>query len=220
MRLWLVTLTAWALACSGHDDDGPFAPSIDAATDGHGDLACAQLDESGCLDRDDCHAAYAVTPCRNVLGYCAEYQRCEVGPADCLGPATCERVAPFCAGPYVVSYVGSCYGDCVRADQCAGCRADKMTFTQATGCANDGSVEFCVPPVLQRALSTIAPTVTCAPGRGRAGCDPATQLLCMFPTAGADCAAPHGALGDEAWDSLCGVSMLPEVTAIVPTILE
>ena len=62
--------------------------------------------------------------------------------------------------------------------------------------------------------------MTCAPGGGRAGCDPATQLLCQFATDGTTCEAPHGALTVDAWDTLCGITMLPDVTAIVPTILE
>ncbi len=217
MRSLLTAFTIGALAvvtgCGGADQQ----PPIDASPAGG---ACATLDEGACLARGDCHAGYQVDPCRNLLGYCATYQACAAGLADCLGPATCERVAPFCAGPYVTSYLGACYGPCVRADQCAGCRADKLAFTQATGCANDGSVELCIPPVLATAITTLAPTATCAVGTGRAGCDPATQLLCTIPTAGAACTAVHGALTDDAWATLCHLSMLPEVTAIVPTILE
>jgi hypothetical protein len=210
-----MTIVLFVAACGADAATGP----IDAAADAPG-LACPALDEAGCLARADCHAAYVVTQCRNLLGYCAAYQRCDPGAADCQGPATCERVAPFCAGPYVTTFVGQCYGDCARADQCAGCRDEKMTFTQATGCANDGSVELCVPPVLEHALRLIAPTIHCAVGTGRAGCDPATQLLCSFPTDASTCTAPHGALTDAAWDTLCGVSMLPDVERIVPTILE
>jgi hypothetical protein len=201
------------------DATGPIDAAGDAPIDAPA-AACPSLDETSCLARADCHAAYAVMPCRNILGYCAEYQRCDAGAADCLGPALCDIPSPFCAGPYVNSYVGACYGACVRADQCAGCRADKMTFTQANGCANDGSVEFCVPPVIEHALMLIAPTVHCAVGVGRAGCDPGSQLLCSFPTDATTCTAPHGGLTDAAWDTLCGVSMLPDVERIVPTIFE
>lgn len=219
MRPALATLVLGALAlggCGGGDEQ----PAIDAATvDGAGG-ACGTLDEVGCLARTDCQAGYQLTPCENVFGYCASYLACAAGPADCLGPATCERLPPYCAGPYVTSYLGACYGPCVRADQCAGCRAEELMFTQADGCANDGSVEFCIPPLLEPAVTAIAPTVTCAVGIGRAGCDPATQRLCSFPTGVATCTAPHGALTDAAWDTLCGLTMLPEVTAIVPTILE
>lgn len=205
-----------AAACG--EADGPQG-ATDAAPDGVAG-ACAALAEGACLTRGDCHASYQVSACRNLLGYCAEYLACADAPADCTGPATCERVAPFCAGPYVTSYQGACYGDCVRADQCAGCRTDKLAFTQATGCANDGSVELCVPPVMEHALKLLAPTITCVVGTGRAGCDPATELLCSFPTDASTCVATHGALTDAAWDTLCGISMLPDVTRIVPTILE
>lgn len=216
MRAGAIAMVAWLVAACG-DRDG--APPVDAADDGPAS-PCPLLDEAACLDRSDCHAAYELFPCRNLLGYCPEYRRCEAGPADCLGPATCERVEPFCAGPYVISHVGACYEGCARADQCAGCREDKLAFTRATGCANDGSVEFCIPPVLEHAFALIAPTVTCAVGGGRARCDPDTQLLCTFPTTGPACASPHGALVDEAWAALCAVSQLPDVTAIVPTIFE
>ena len=215
-----VALATIAAAACGAEP----AVAIDAATgagaiDGPA-VVCDALDEASCLARDDCHAGYEVSPCRNILGYCAEFAACDPGQADCLGPASCEIVEPFCAGPYVNSYRGLCYGRCARADQCAGCRADKISFTQATGCANDGGVELCIPPVLQHALAMIAPTVTCAPGVGRARCDPASELLCQFPTDATTCAAPHGALTDDAWDTLCGITMLPDVTAIVPTFAE
>jgi hypothetical protein len=42
----------------------------------------------------------------------------------------------------------------------------------------------------------------------------------MFPTDASTCTAPHGALTDAAWDTVCGISMLPDVERIVPTILE
>lgn len=198
--------------------DGPLV--VDAVASDGPSVDCAALDEAGCLARSDCHAGYDVTVCDNPLGYCAAYQRCVDGAAVCVGDAACDRIPPTCLGPYVHTYVGGCYGPCARADQCAGCRADKLRFTQATGCENDGSVEFCVPPALEAAVRVIAPTVTCAPGGGRAGCEPATELLCFFPTSGAACVAPHGALTDQAWDAVCGLSMLPDVEEIVPTFFE
>jgi hypothetical protein len=213
MRLCLV-LAAGALAVSSACE-ASFDEPRDAATG-----SCTELDEAACLARADCHAGYQVTPCENVFGYCAAYLGCGDDQANCLGPANCDIQQPFCAGPYVTSYTPTCYGPCVRADQCAGCQDAKMAFTITDGCANDGGVEFCIPPALQPAIALIAPTVTCAPGGGRAGCDPATQLLCQFPTDATTCTAPHGALTDDAWDTLCGITMLPDVTAIVPTILE
>jgi hypothetical protein len=158
--------------------DGPLV--VDAVASDGPSVDCAALDEAGCLARSDCHAGYDVTVCDNPLGYCAAYQRCVDGAAVCVGEAACDRIPPTCLGPYVHTYVGGCYGPCARADQCAGCRADKLRFTQATGCENDGSVEFCVPPALEAAVRVIAPTVTCAPrrrpGRMRSG-DRAAVLL-------------------------------------------
>ncbi len=215
----LIALALAAAAAAAACGEAGEQPVVDAAVDGVGG-ACAVLDEATCLARSDCHAGYELFPCRNILGYCAEYRGCEAGVADCLGPASCERVEPFCAGPYVNSYRGLCYGLCVRADQCAGCRADKMRFTQAAGCDNDGSVEFCIPPVLEHAIAAIAPTATCAPGGGRARCDRESQLLCSFPTGAAECATPHGALTDPAWDTLCGITMLPDVVEIVHTVID
>ena len=194
----------------GGGDDAPTVPPGD----------CAGLAEAACLARDDCHAGYEVFPCRNILGYCPSFLSCEDGAATCDGEPSCERIEPFCAGPYVVSHVGLCYGPCVRADQCAGCREDKLAFTRATGCENDGSVELCIAPELAHAVELLAPTITCAPGGGRAGCDPATQLLCLLPTGPAECESRHGALTDEAWDTVCALTMLPAVARIVPTWFE
>lgn len=193
----------------------------DQLPDGGGPTgACVDLGEAACLTRDDCHASFQVTQCRNILGYCAQFLTCADEQANCTGPANCDIVEPFCAGPYVISYTQTCYGGCVRADQCAGCQDAKLTFTQADACANDGSVEFCIEPVLAEAIQQIAPTASCAPGGGRAGCDPATQLLCQFPTGASECVAPGGAVTDEAWDTVCGITMLPGVIEIVPTIFR
>jgi hypothetical protein len=223
MRFALLILVVAALGgCGGRSPIGSVGDGgagDDGGTGGDGgSAACPDLGETACLARADCHARYHVTECRNVLGYCAEFVDCRDGEANCLGPANCDIIEPFCAGPYVISYTPTCYGPCVRADQCAGCLDTKMAFTQADGCANDGSVEFCIPPVLATAIQMIAPTAACAEGTGQAGCDPATQLLCTFPTGASECVADHGALTDGAWGTLCGISMLPDVVEIVPTV--
>lgn len=211
-----LVLVLAGVGCGGADD----AVTHDAATRDAAGGACAALAEGDCLARSDCHAGYTLSPCENIFGYCAAFGGCRSGQADCLGPAACAAPTPSCGGPYVISYVGACYGPCVRADQCAGCQTDKLAFTQASGCANDGSVEFCAPPALVHAFATLAPTVRCVAGVGRAGCDPATEQLCSFPTDASTCTTVHGALTDAAWDTICGLTMLPEVTRIVPTILE
>lgn len=105
----------------------------------------------------------------------------------------------------------------------APCPAHKLAFTKETGCANDGSVEFCLPSgddaLLARARA-IAPTIQAGSSRGRAGCDVPAETLYAFPTGDAECVARHGALVDAAWDRLCRLAALPEVRAIVPTWYE
>ena len=91
-------------------------------------------------------------------------------------------------------------------DQAAACPVHKIAFTQAQGCQNDGSNEFCVPAAdtaTLAAVQRIAPAVTCGAGRGRAGCDPAAQRLCFFPTSDSTCTGRHGALTDSAWSQHC-----------------
>lgn len=103
------------------------------------------------------------------------------------------------------------------------CRSDKMSFPRERGCENDGSVEFCLPAgdgALLALAQAIAPTLRCAPGGGRARCDAARELLCLFPTGEAQCVTRYGALTDEAWATLCGLAALPEVRRIVPTFFE
>ncbi len=114
--------------------------------------------------------------------------------------------------------------DLAGADLYRFCPTQELAFTQADGCANDGSVEFCIPagdPALLARIATIAPSVHCAPGGGRAQCDSSTQPLCSLPTSGPPmCVTQHGALSDEGWRLVCELASLPEVTRIVHTILE
>jgi hypothetical protein len=207
-------------------DGGQAAPDAAAPDASAPDLSpappCTGLDQASCDARTDCHGVFTDSPCKCLpLGCCAMFERCADGPADCTGPALCDAAPPYCDGPYVVSYTPSCYEGCARADRCGGCFPAKLAFTQASGCANDGSVEFCLPPTLVAAAQTINPAITCAPGSGRAMCDPAVELLCFFPTVDASvCVASHGALTDAAWAELCKLSSLPEVRQIVPTFFE
>lgn len=184
---------------------------------------CAGLDRAPCDLRADCHGVYTDSPCKCLpLGCCAMFERCADGQADCTGPALCNEPPPYCDGPYVVSYAGSCYEGCARADRCGGCRPEKMTFTQQTGCDNDGSDEFCLPQTLVAAVQTINPAVKCGGGTGRAMCDPSVEQLCLFPTVdAATCVSPPGgALTETGWAELCQISVLPEVRKIVPTLFE
>lgn len=108
-------------------------------------------------------------------------------------------------------------------DPAAACPVHKIAFTQAQGCQNDGSNEFCVPgadATTLAAVQRIAPAVTCGAGRGRAGCDPTTQRLCFFPTSDRTCTARHGALTDSAWSQHCQIAALPAIPRIVHTWFE
>jgi hypothetical protein len=114
-------------------------------------------------------------------------------------------------------------GDLAGADAIVMCRTDKIDFPQSQGCANDGSVEFCVPADdgrLLRQLAAIDPAITCRPGGGRARCT-MTELLCFLPTRGPSaCLADHGAMTDAAWARVCHVAALPQVRRIVHTVFE
>ncbi|TKD05312.1 hypothetical protein [Polyangium fumosum] len=103
------------------------------------------------------------------------------------------------------------------------CPTSELAFTQATGCMNDGSVEFCLPTGNEALLAhvrEIAPSIEAGSSRGRAGCNLPAETLYFFPTGEAECVAHHGALVDAAWDKLCRIAALPEVRAIVPTWYE
>lgn len=105
------------------------------------------------------------------------------------------------------------------------CPVEKIKFTQATGCGNDGSVEFCIPDgnaALVAELEAIEPMISCAAGGGRAGCnDPTGLLLCFYPTRFPDqCTTDHGAMTDDVWADMCAIVAKPEITEIVHTIFE
>ena len=109
------------------------------------------------------------------------------------------------------------------SDQAGACPTGKIAFTQAAGCSNDGSNEFCIPKgdaATFMEVKRIAATVSCGPGRGRAGCDPARQDLCFFPTDPSTCTRPHGPLTDAAWAQHCQLATLPAVPQIVHTFFE
>ena len=110
-------------------------------------------------------------------------------------------------------------GECVPIE----CQEEKLSFTQETGCANDGSVEFCIPSsdatAILATLHSIDPAISCAPGGGRAGCVD-TEQLCFLPTSSDLCDAQHGALTPLGWDRVCRVSELDYVDQIVPTFYE
>jgi hypothetical protein len=99
-----------------------------------------------------------------------------------------------------------------------------MEFTQATGCRNDGSVEFCLPKDEQvvKRLRALAPELQGPMGSaGRARCDLAREALYFFPTRpGLECVEQSPALTDAAWGMLCRIAADPAVSRIVPTWYE
>jgi len=114
--------------------------------------------------------------------------------------------------------------DLTGADLFVSCPTQEIMFTQALGCANDGSVEFCIPDgdaALRDRIKAIAPTVTCAKGGGRAKCNAPDLLLCSLPTQGPPlCTMQHGALTAEGWYVVCSLAAMPEIKEIVHTIFE
>jgi hypothetical protein len=109
-------------------------------------------------------------------------------------------------------------------DVCAGPGREKIQFTREASCGNDGAVEWCIPdsdPELVATLAAISSTIHCAPGGGRAGCYTGGKLLCSYPTHYPDqCLARWGEMKPEVWDDICQVAAQPQITAIVPMILE
>lgn len=104
--------------------------------------------------------------------------------------------------------------------------AGKLLFTQADGCANDGSIEFCVAKAdaaLQAEVRRLAPTVTTGGSRGRVGCEPEEEILFFFPTPGHDpavCTGRHGALTDRAWGQLRALAALTGIRRFAATWYE
>lgn len=113
-------------------------------------------------------------------------------------------------------------GDAGEDSEASTCRTDKLEFSQETGCRNDNAVEFCLPANDALALSQakgIAPTLRCAPGGGRAGCQPGITLLCQLPLPREQC--PYGGpMPDALWLAVCRLAALDAVTSIVPTWYE
>ncbi len=140
---------------------------------------------------------------------------------SCL--ATVVLIAAACS--HTVAPTGSTVDAPIIVDTAVtGCKLAKIAFTQAQGCANDGSVEFCIPNNASAvaAVTAIAADTSCAAGGGRAGCLATPNLLlCSKPTMfPAHCDATHGALSASTWATLCQIAELPMVTQIVATILE
>ena len=100
-----------------------------------------------------------------------------------------------------------------------------MQFTQAKGCENDGSVEFCIPAndaALRGRLDALGAGLTYSTSTGRAQCDHEQELLVLFPTPKDDArvCTSEGALRRRPWAQLCSIAREPAVKAIVPTFYE
>lgn len=109
-------------------------------------------------------------------------------------------------------------------NDCAGSGRDKIKFSREQSCGNDGSVEWCIPDndaQLVSTLATISSTIYCAPGGGRAMCHTGGKLLCSYPTSyPQQCLTSWGEMKPEVWDDICEVAAQPQITEIVPTLLE
>jgi hypothetical protein len=108
---------------------------------------------------------------------------------------------------------------------CATGHTDKLKFTYETSCGNDGGVEFCIPAndaSTLAAVTGVSSTITCNAGGGRAMCSATPGLLlCAYPTQyPGQCATQYGAMTDKVWADMCQLATLPQITQIVPTILE
>ena len=104
------------------------------------------------------------------------------------------------------------------------CPTSKLRFTRASACANDGSVEFCVPlgdDALRQRLLALSTELRFTSQRGRAQCEPTSERLVMFPTAkGPGGACETSTIADSAWTTICGLAAEPAVRVIVPTLYE
>jgi hypothetical protein len=144
---------------------------------------------------------------------------CAPGELILLGKhqQSAQQVTPEDAGSAATADAGNAPG---------ACEAQKIAFTQATGCLNDGSVEFCLArgdAALEAAVQSIAPSVQAVAGGGRARCDSQSEVLFLFPSRGSDlqvCTAYHGAMTQSAWQQICELSALPAIREIVPTFFE
>ena len=114
--------------------------------------------------------------------------------------------------------------DAVATATCTTGDPAKISFTRDKGCANDGSVEFCLPATDQAVrarVTAISSSISCAPGGGRAMCNDPGLVLCMFPTAfPTHCEAVHGAMTGEVWTQMCSLSAIDEIHQILPTLAE
>lgn len=102
--------------CAGSGGLVPTCPEISCPP-------CNALGEEACAAASDCHRVFrddALCDCQSP-GCCAYFDRCADGAqADCRGENLgCRAAEPYCEGPYVVSYEGTCYEGCVLSEDCS-----------------------------------------------------------------------------------------------------
>jgi hypothetical protein len=101
--------------------------------------------------------------------------------------------------------------------------AQKIKFTQDTGCLNDGSFEFCLPADDPGALDEvlkIAPQTGCFnKSRGRAGCV-AGEMLCLVKTTNMCRPDQPHAMNDNGWQTVKKLADMPFIHKIVATWYE
>jgi hypothetical protein len=137
-----------------------------------------------------------------LLSLCA----CYVPPAENLEAPDTAKVVTAPAAP--------------ASDPHITCDMSKFSFTQESGCVNDGWVEFCAAktgaPVVS-SLRAISSDLSILEGLiGRAGCDEMNEYLLQQPLQASDCTTAHGALTPQAWNKLCALSQVPETKHFVP----
>jgi hypothetical protein len=95
------------------------------------------------------------------------------------------------------------------------CPEEKINFTKETGCHNDGYVEFCAPEghkQLRAAITRIAPT---AQQRKERNCSE-NEVLFFLPIEVelGSCVERGGAMTDKAWNQVCALARLRQITGI------
>jgi hypothetical protein len=93
------------------------------------------------------------------------------------------------------------------------CPAEKIDFTKETGCHNDGYVRFCAPTgnkKVRAAIKRIAPT---AEARNEQHCSD-NEILFFLPTEVelGSCVERRGAMTDKAWNQVCALARVPQIT--------
>jgi len=99
------------------------AGTVDALLSQDAPVECSQIrTQAACDQRSDCHSvSFASEACGcSTPGCCTTFDHCDNGGAvACNGRVTCPQATPFCEAPYVVQYLGDCFGGCVLASKCA-----------------------------------------------------------------------------------------------------